>query len=290
MNEKLFWIWVSRLEYITCEDIDYLIKEYGTYETIFDLKEDDLLENKYLTESKKKRITNISLKKNLGKYLEYTERHEIMIISYKDKLYPEKLKFIDNKPVVLFVKGNIEGINNESAAIVGSRKCTKYGIEVTKYFSNELSKRKINIISGLAKGVDSIAHRCSIDNKSKTIAVLGHGLDFIYPKENLKLAVEILQNGGAIISEYPPGTSIRKDHFPRRNRIISGLSNIVIITEASKKSGSLITANHAIEQGKDVWVVPGSIFSDTSKGSNELIKDGANILTDISDICQKNVF
>ena len=171
--------------------------------------------------------------------------------------------------------------------IVGARKCTDYGKKVTKYFSEELTKRNINIVSGLAKGVDAVAHRTCIENGGKTVAVLGHGLDFIYPKENIMLAKKILQNDGAIITEYLPGTHIKKEHFPRRNRIISGLSNCVIVTEASEKSGSLITANHAIEQGKEVWVVPGDIFSKQSEGTNHLIKDGANVLTEICDICNK---
>lgn len=285
INEKIFWIWIARLEFITCEDIELLIKDLGSYEKIWNLKAEDLNDINYLKQINKKRITDKTLKKDLNKYLEYIKKHNINIISYKDKEYPNKLHMIPNKPVVLFVKGNLDSINNESAAIVGSRKCTKYGLKATEYFSKELSKKNINIVSGLAKGVDSVAHKCCIETGGKTIAVLGHGLDFIYPKENTKLAIEILQSGGAIISEYLPGTPIRKDHFPRRNRIISGLADIVIVTEASKKSGSLITANHAIEQGKEVWVVPGDIFSDTSSGSNELIKDGANILTGISDIC-----
>lgn len=169
--------------------------------------------------------------------------------------------------------------------IVGARDCTNYGVEVTKKITSELTKKGINIVSGLARGIDTVAHKTCIENNGKTIAVLGHGLDFIYPKENINLAQKIIEKGGVIITEYLPGTTIKKEHFPRRNRLISGLSDYIVVTEASEKSGSLITANHAIDQGKEVFVVPGSILSKQSQGANHLIKDGANILIDSSDIC-----
>ena len=195
-----------------------------------------------------------------------------------------KLNNIQNKPIVLYAKGNLKNINNESVAIVGSRMASIYGKKNSYYFSYELAKRNVNIVSGLAKGIDSYSHIGALKAKGKTIAVIGCGIDKIYPKENEKLYHEILKNDGLIISEYIVGTKPEKTNFPRRNRIISGISDAVIVVEAGAKSGSLITANYAINQGKEVWAIPGNINLANSAGTNELIKDGANVLTKLGDI------
>ena len=157
-------------------------------------------------------------------------------------------------------------------------------MQCTKYFVKELVERKIIIVSGLARGVDTIAHRTCVQNIGRTIAVLGNGLGSIYPLENTKLAEEIIDKGGLIVSEYMPGIQPYKSNFPRRNRLISALSDSIIVVEASAKSGALITADYAINQGKEVWAIPGSIYSEFSVGTNNLIKDGANVLTSIYDI------
>lgn len=261
-----------------------MIKKYYSLKNLYNISEDELLRNKQLSKIELYDLLNKEYKHNLIKYVEYMTKNKISIINYNDSKYPIKLKFIKNRPIVLYMKGNVENLNNESIGIVGSRNCTDYGRKAASYFAYELSKRKINIISGLAKGIDSIAHKSALKAKGKTIAVIGNGLDNIYPSENKKLACEILENDGLIISEYIIGTKPEKTNFPRRNRIISGISNAVIIIEASKISGSLITAEYAINQGKEVWVVPGSIYSNNSIGTNNLIKDGANVLTNISDI------
>lgn len=182
--------------------------------------------------------------------------------------------------------GNIEILNDVSIAIVGCREATEYGKKATTYFAYNLAKQGVNIVSGLAKGIDSYSHIGSLQAKGKTIAVIGSGLDIIYPKENEKLAQEILKNGGAIITEYSLGTKPEKEHFPARNRIISGLSDGVLVVEAKEKSGSLITADFAMEQGKDVFVVPGNINSLNSVGTNNLIKDGAILVSNYKDILE----
>ena len=175
---------------------------------------------------------------------------------------------------------------------MGCREASEYGIKAAKYFSYNLAKYGINIISGLAKGIDSYAHFGSVyanqENilSGKTIAVLGCGLDIIYPKENTLLADEIVKTGGLIISEYPLGTKPEKRNFPARNRIISGLSKGVLVIEAKEKSGTLITVDFALEQGRDVFVVPGNINSINSVGTNDLIKQGAHIVTNVNDIIQ----
>ena len=284
MKEDLYWIWISRMKNLYYEVFNFLISKYKTLENLWNLDNKELLKVDKINKNIIEDFCNIQYRENLEKYLDYMIKYNIKILNCYDENYPFKLKFIQNRPIVLYYKGDISSINNEFMAIVGSRNCSEYGRKCAKFFSYELAKRNVNIISGLATGIDSIAHTSAINAKGKTIAIIGNGLNTIYPKENLILADRILKNGGAIISEYVIGTKPDKSNFPRRNRIISGISNSVIVVEGSEKSGSLITANFAIDQGKEVWVIPGSIFCSTAKGSNKLLKDGANILTELSDI------
>ncbi|WP_251860287.1 DNA-processing protein DprA [Clostridium sp. Marseille-Q2269] len=208
----------------------------------------------------------------------------IKIINYMENLYPSKLRNYDDAPAVLFYKGNIEKLNIlKSAAIVGSRKCSVYGMKVTKIISEALTDNNIMIVSGMAKGIDYYSHFYCIENKGFTTAVLGSGIDVVYPKQNKKI-YNIISDDGCIISEFLPGTPPFSYNFPRRNRIISGLSDIVIVVEAGEKSGSLITTEIALEQGKDVVAVPGSIFSSESIGTNKIIKEGAYVFTTVEDI------
>lgn len=182
--------------------------------------------------------------------------NKIKIITIQDKNYPEKLKYIYNPPKKLYVLGDESILNKTSIAIIGCRNCSEYGRKVSYKFAQELAKRNIVIISGFARGVDTYAHKGVVSVKERTIAVLGCGLDVIYPAENKELYKQILQNGGAIVSEYPLGTDPLKQHFPARNRIISGLSDGVLVIEAKQRSGTLITVEHALEQGKDVYAIP----------------------------------
>lgn len=227
---------------------------------------------KYWDENKIKEIKNILLSKNIG------------IINYYSENYPENLKPFEDSPSILYYRGNIEKINlNKNLAIVGSREYSYYGENVTSIISREMAENNINIISGMAKGIDAFAHKYSLQANGYTCAVLGSGIDVIYPYVNKTIYYKLLEEGG-IISEFPPGTKPYPYNFPLRNRIISGLSDIVIVIEASEKSGSLITASCALEQGKDVMAVPGSIFSKKSIGTNKLIKDGADPFTTMEDI------
>lgn len=207
-------------------------------------------------------------------------------INIKDKDYPKQLKCIFDPPLKIYVLGNKEILSQKGIAIVGARNATEYGKKVALQFAKELAQKGINIISGLAVGIDTYAHfGCLQENsKGKTIAVLGSGVDELYPKQNIELAKKIIGYGGCIISEYPIGTKPNKLHFPQRNRIISGLSRGVLVVEASEKSGALITADFALEQGKDVFAVPGNICSNNSKGTNELIKQGAKLVNCLMDI------
>ena len=181
---------------------------------------------------------------------------EYKIIKINENEYPKKLKKIYAPPQELYVLGNSEILNENSIAIVGCRNCSTYGANMAKKFGYELSKKGINIISGLARGIDTYSHIGSLMANGKTIAVLGSGLDKIYPAENKKLCKAIIENGGAIITEFPMGTKPEKTNFPIRNRIISGLSDGILVIEAKERSGTLITVGYGLEQGKEIFVIP----------------------------------
>lgn len=208
----------------------------------------------------------------------------IKYVTIKNKSYPSRLKTIDNPPYILFYRGDISKLEYEkSVSLVGSRECTVYGREVAESISEELSNYDVIMVSGLAKGIDTICHEVALKNNKFTCGVLGCGVDVVYPKSNSKIYDKIIENG-CIVSEFLPGTPPLSRNFPQRNRIISGLSDLVIVVEANIKSGSLITARVAAEQGKEVVAVPGSIFSKLSLGTNKLIKDGAIPYTDLEDL------
>lgn len=211
------------------------------------------------------------------------KNYKYEVIDCDSEAYPNKLKQIDNPPKKLYLAGDISLISTESVAIVGSRKFTKYGREISQIIAKELAKCSITVVSGMALGIDTFAHEASLKANGKTIAVIGTGINMVYPASNRGLMEEIY-NKGLIISEYEPNFSGSKFTFPLRNRIISGISSKVVIVEAGAKSGALITANYAIEQGKDVYSVPGNINSYASIGTNKLIYDGANPLINIGDL------
>lgn len=208
------------------------------------------------------------------------------IIRETDANYPEKLRQIYDRPTKLYIEGNTNILNSRSIAIIGSRNCSKYGMEVAYKFGYELAKKGITVISGLARGIDAYSHWGVVRERGKAIAVLGSGLNNIYPKENIELYKEIIKNGGAIITEYEPSAKPEKIHFPARNRIISALSDGILVVEASIKSGTLITVDFGLEHGKDIFCIPGNITSNNSYSTNELIKQGAIPVTCVWDILE----
>mgnify|MGYP003300428085 CR=1 FL=1 len=214
---------------------------------------------------------------------------EIEEILIQSEEYPKQLKNIYDPPVKLYVLGNKQLLSQKGIAIVGTRKASEYGKKVALQFSKDLSQKGINIISGLALGIDTYAHLGTLQQNSigKTIAVLGSGLDNLYPKQNIELAKKIIKSGGCLISEYPIGTKPERQNFPQRNRIISGLSKGVLVVEANEKSGALITTDFALEQGRDVFAVPGSVFSHISVGTNNLIKQGAKLVSKCEEILEE---
>ncbi|MDD5168131.1 MAG: DNA-processing protein DprA [Syntrophales bacterium] len=214
--------------------------------------------------------------------IELAFKNEVSIITYNDPRFPASLKHIYDCPVFLYVKGSLEP-DDVNVALVGSRRASAYGKFSTEKLARELSLRGITIVSGMARGIDASAHRGALSVRGRTIAVLGSGIDVIYPPENRDLYEEIAENG-AVVTEFPFGTPPNAPNFPSRNRIISGLSLGVVVVEASDKSGSLITARIALEQGRDVFAIPGSIDSPGSRGTHKLLKEGAILVENVDDI------
>lgn len=235
-------------------------------------------------------LKELSLKKELfsrslaTKEVMTAEIKNVHIITLEDELYPYNLKQIEDCPPVLYALGDISILQNINAlAVVGSRNASFASTKIAQKISSEISEHGITIISGMARGIDRASHEGAISCGGKTIAVLGTGVDVVYPKENQDLYNQIKKHG-LILSEYPLGTAPQASNFPRRNRIVSGLSKGVLVIEASIKSGSLITANQALEQGRDVYAIPGAPFDGRTSGCNKLLKDGAILVETSSDI------
>jgi DNA processing protein len=223
---------------------------------------------------------------NCQKYFAKLEKLSIGCFTFSDKAYPPNLKDLPNAPIVLYIKGKLKVSDINAVAIVGSRKMTAYGREVTGKFSSELASFGVTVVSGLARGIDTEAHQAALSVGGRTIAVLGCGLDLVYPPENTQLASEIVHSG-ALLSEYPLGYPAIPLNFASRNRIISGLAKAVLVIEGAEKSGTLLTASHAAEQGRTVFAVPGQITSPLSGAPLFLIKNGAKMATSTKDILEE---
>lgn len=206
------------------------------------------------------------------------------IVKIKDNEYPKQLAEIDNPPKILYCEGNIKLLEEKTIAIIGSRCCSDYGVEMAKEFSKQLTQEGFCIVSGMAKGIDSVAHSACLEEKGNTIAVLGCGFNKIFPKENIPLYKKIIYNNGLVISEYEPDTEANTKNFPARNRIVSGLSMGVLVIESAYRSGTSITAGLARKQNKKVFCIPHNLKSKTGTGNNRLIKEGAKIVISIEDI------
>lgn len=287
IEEKKYKVWISLIKNLGIKRYQNLIHFFGSRENLWSASKEQLLKIEGIGEKLSQTISSKQIKKDVLRHLKYLEKHNIDIISIEDKDYPLLLKELSNPPVCLYIIGRKEILNNPSIAIVGCRDCTEYGKDVANKFSYNLSKSGFNVVSGLARGIDTCAHLGAIKAKGKTIAVLGNGIDTIFPKENTKLAEIIIETGGAIISEYPLGTKPDRENFPARNRIVSGLCNGILVVEAKPRSGTMITVNFALDQGRDVFVVPGNIDSVSSMGTNELIKQGAKLVTNYGEVVEE---
>ena len=223
------------------------------------------------------------INQQVARELDYIHRHDIHVITLDNELFPALLKEISRPPPVLYVRGDPYCLSETQIAIVGARKASRAAMELTYQWSSELAKQGLTITSGLAQGIDGAAHQAVLDQQGMTVAVLAHGIDRVYPKSHVKMAEQIIESG-ALVSEFPLGAQPKRDHFPRRNRIISGLSMGVLVVEAAVKSGSLITARYALEQNREVFAVPGSIHNQMAKGCHHLIKQGAYLVESSDDI------
>ncbi|NPA27171.1 MAG: DNA-protecting protein DprA [Chloroflexi bacterium] len=219
--------------------------------------------------------------------MEEWQRRGIQVLTWEDDAYPRRLQELANRPPVLYVRGELRLEDDWAVAVVGTRKMTRYGRQVTEDMVDFLVQHRVTVVSGLARGIDGVAHRRALEAGGRTLAVLGSGVDVIYPPEHRGLVQTMLARGqGALISEYPPGTRPDAANFPPRNRIIAGLSLAVVVVEAGEKSGALITAAFAAEMGRDVYAVPGSIYVPTSQGTLWLIQQGAHLLRRPEDLAQ----
>lgn len=286
MEEKEALIILNSVEGLDFLKLKHLKEAFGNFVKVFSKSEEELCKIEGITENLAKKIKKAFKEFDLKKELKLIAEKEITLLSIEDSNYPQNLKEIFDPPYLLYVKGELKDVDRNSLAIVGSRIASYYGLSTAEKISFLLASRGITIVSGLARGIDTQAHKGALKAKGRTIAVLGRGLAGIYPEENKDLAEEI-ESSGALISEFPLEFPPFKQNFPRRNRIISGMSKGVIVVEAGERSGALITADFALEQGREVFAVPGKIDSPTSLGTHRLIKDGAKLVSSIEDILEE---
>ncbi len=281
--EEYYLMWLSRIDGFGFKKIDMLLEHFGSAEAIWFAEPSEIRAVPILGEKMKEVLISSRNEDQLNDWIIELEEKEIEFYSYWHPRFPKLLKAITDPPVGIYVRGELPDDEIDTAAIIGARKCSRYGATVAYDIAKGLGRTNVIVVSGMARGIDSEGHRGIIDGGGKTIAVLGCGVDICYPPENEMLMERIIQNG-CIISEFPPGTPAMPGHFPSRNRIIAGLSKMVVVVEAGKKSGTLITADLALDYGRDVFVVPGNVTSALSYGTNELIKQGCPIVTEGQDI------
>lgn len=290
MEDLKYWLWISRIKGLGSIRTQKLLAIYQHPKEIWKRKKEELGEIEGIGEKLAEEITKQEYRKNLEAIEHKMKEEKIELIPLQDECYPENLKHLYDKPISLYVKGDKTILNQFSLAMVGCRENSAYGKEVATAIGKGLAKRGIITISGLARGIDSISHKATLEANGKTMAVIGSGINNIYPKENTKLAQEIIEKGGILVSEYPPETKAERMNFPARNRIISGLSSGIIVIEAKKKSGTMSTVDFALEQGKMVFAIPGNITNKNAEGTNELIKQGAKCVTCMQDILEEYYF
>lgn len=282
-DERFSWLALYLIPGLGHTVLRSLLENFGTPDAVFEAGVSELVKVEGVRREIAQRIVNrefsIDPEKELGKVKKAGAR----IITYMDPSYPKLLKEIHHPPVLLYVKGKDIPLNQTFIAVVGSRNATHYGLRAAENIGMGLAKRRVGVVSGLARGIDSAAHRGCLRGKGFTVAVMGTGIDRVYPKSNKRLLDKVTETG-AVITEFPTGSPPEPKNFPIRNRIISGLSRGVVVVEATKQSGSLITASLALDQGREVFAVPGSIDSFKSTGTHFLIKQGAKLIENADDI------
>lgn len=286
MNERDALLILNVIPKLGQGGVKKLLECYNPISSVFNASTKELREIEGIDSRTANNILDWSKFIDIKAELRFIEKNNISIVTIKDIDYPVYLKEIYDPPVVLYIKGEIIPDDEMMLAVVGARKASSYGINTARNIARQLAEHGITVVSGLARGVDTAAHTGALEGNGRTIAVLGSGINKVYPKENLSLAGKISQTG-AVVSEFQIGMDPKPYNFPKRNRIISGLCKGVIVIEAGKYSGSLITARMATEQGREVFSIPGRIDELTSYGTNFLIKNGAKTVVNIEDILEE---
>ncbi|WP_455714400.1 DNA-processing protein DprA [Anaerosporobacter sp.] len=287
-KQKLLWYAWSKKEDVGYKETTNLLTYYGSIEAVLAVKAEEMQSLEWLSDSAKVAILEgIDLEKEYNLY-EKMMKKGINFVIQEDINYPKRLLSMYDPPWFLYYVGELPEDDLPSVAIIGARACSTYGSEAARKFAKELAMNKIQIISGLAKGVDGYAHRGALEGKGKTFGVIGSGVNICYPRENYQLFHDVECEGG-ILSEYPLGSPALAFHFPVRNRIIAGLSDGILVVEAKEKSGTLITVDCGLEQGKDIYALPGKITDELSIGCNRLIQNGAKLIQSTNDIVEELV-
>ncbi|HJA93796.1 MAG TPA: DNA-processing protein DprA [Candidatus Eisenbergiella merdipullorum] len=273
LRERAFFHWLYNIEGIGRKTIRKLMGAVGSAERVFGMEEEKLA--LLLSPAQRKKLLDARKQTRIRQGYEALRKKGIDLYPASDPMYPRRLLYIPDRPEAIYVKGTLPDENVPAVAVIGARVCSAYGAYAAQQFSSALASAGISTISGLARGIDGIGQRAVLEQDGRTCAVLGCGPDVCYPPENRELYEKIVRQG-AVLSEYPPGTQPKAGLFPQRNRIISGLADLVLVIEAREKSGTLITVDMALEQGKEVWAVPGRVTDELSSGCNRLIWQGAS--------------
>ena len=283
MDDKIFALWLSFVDGIGNAKHAALMDYFKSARRVYEAPRGKLREVPGISERNAEAIIGQKDLTGAENLAEKLNKSGIKYFCNTDREYPSLLKEIHSPPAVLYVLGDMPDDMSAKVGVIGTRRCSRYGVEVTRRICGGLAKQNVVVVSGMARGIDSAAHCAAMDAGGFTIAVLGCGVDICYPAESAEIRGRIIRQG-CVISEYPPGTEPNRGLFPERNRIISGISLAIVVTEASSKSGTMITVAHALDQGRDVMAVPGNITSALSSGSNGLIREGAELITSYEDI------
>ena len=285
-NERKYWVAFTRIPRVGTARVREMEHHFGTLSKAWAAGSEEL-RRAGLDRRTAQNIVTRRADIDPDAEIERLAAHRVQAVTWHDSEYPAPLKEIHDPPPVLYIRGNLIPEDQRSVAVVGTRRATAYGRQVAQQLSHDIAQSKVTVVSGLAYGVDAVAHRAALDAGGRTIAVMASGVDVIYPREHQNLAERIAGNG-ALISEHPVTTSPRAENFPRRNRIMSGIALGTVVVEAGDRSGALITARHALEQNREVFAVPGNVFSPNSKGTNNLImRSGAKLVSDFKDVLEE---
>jgi DNA processing protein len=279
---KRYWIGFNMVKGIGAVRFQTLLDAFGDAQTAWEASA-TALRAVGLSAKIVENLVRLRTQVDLGQIWDQIQTQNIQVITWDDETYPRRLKEIDQPPPVLYVKGELSPEDEWAVAIVGTRRITAYGRQVTEEIASTLGRSGVTVVSGLARGIDGVAHQAALNAGGRTLAILGSGVNRVYPPEHRRLAEQIT-NHGALVSDYAPGTPPEASNFPPRNRIISGLAMAVVVVEAGETSGALITAHFAAEQGREVFAVPGNILAPQSQGTNRLVQQGAQPLLHVKDL------